>query len=76
LILKPVASISVEAVKNLKLLISYLENYFNKPVGIEYTEKAYNLKDYATSHPYNIMYVTHKKLELLRKLGLSKSSVI
>ncbi|MCL5128418.1 universal stress protein [Algibacter sp. L4_22] len=68
--------ITVKTSRNIKLLRNHLKNYSNKSVGLEFTEKPSNLKEYAISHLSSIMCVVDKKPDLLRKVGLCKSKII
>ncbi|PNQ72595.1 hypothetical protein C1T31_10600 [Hanstruepera neustonica] len=75
-VLEKKKKVTVNTAKNINSLAVYLEQLLNKQIGIEYIESSYRLEEYAQSHVENIMCILDKKPDVLRKMGLYKTSAI
>lgn len=75
-VLEKKKKVTVNTAKNIKSLAVYLEQLLKKQIVIEYIESSYRLEEYAQSHVENIMCILDKKPDVLRKMGLYKTSAI
>ncbi|MBR9846773.1 MAG: hypothetical protein GYB35_12030 [Algicola sp.] len=62
--------------RNLEIFITYLQQFQNAKVNLEYAKTSSQLKAYAVLHRNGIMCLVDKKPCLMRKIGLFKSDVI
>ena len=76
LVLKEQNTLSDKEADNLEVLLNYLKQLSNNPIGLEFLSPADKLADYAISHHDEIMCVVDKKPDLFRKIGLVSSKVI
>ncbi|WP_139957980.1 universal stress protein [Flavicella sediminum] len=76
LVLQKQNSLSTRVRNNLESFINYLKEISNNPIGLEYIQPSYRLKDYAGTHLDGIMCIIDKKPDLLQKIGLYKSDII
>ena len=76
LVLKKQNTLSDIEADYLELLLNYLKQLSNKPIGLEFLSPRDKLADYAISHRDEIMCVIDRKPDIFRKIGLVNSKII
>ncbi len=76
LVLDEQNKLSEDVTSNLETLISYLQQFQNANINLEYAKTNNQLKSYAALHCNGILCLVDKKPGLMRKIGLFKSDLI